>query len=97
MMSVIDVVAILSIKPGYESEVAEAMKACVAPTLSEPGNLAYTPFKDLDTVGKFMFIERWESREALAAHMETPHFKKMAAALENMLAAPLQVHILTPL
>ncbi|AQS85585.1 MAG: putative quinol monooxygenase [Acetobacter aceti] len=96
-MSQIEVVAIVKVKAGKEAEAAEAMKACVAPSRAESTNHAYTPHRDLDAPDTMIFIERWDSREALQAHMETPHFKKMAAILEPLLAAPLAVHILQPL
>lgn len=96
-MSQIEVVAIVKAKPGQAEAVAAAMKACEAPSRAEATNLFYTPHRDLDDPNTFIFIERWASREALAAHMETPHFKKMAAIIEPLLGAPLEVHILTPL
>lgn len=75
-MSQIEVVAIVKVKAGKEAEAAEAMKACVAPSRAESTNHAYTPHRDLDAPDTMIFIERWDSREALQAHMETPHFKK---------------------
>ncbi|BCI68201.1 putative quinol monooxygenase [Acetobacter aceti] len=96
-MSKIEVVAIVKVKPGKEAEAAAAMKACVEPSRAESTNHGYTPHRDLDNPDTLIFIERWDSREALQAHMETPHFRKMAAILEPLLAAPLSVHILQPL
>ncbi|NHN87361.1 putative quinol monooxygenase [Acetobacter conturbans] len=96
-MSQIEVVAIVQVKPGAEAAAAAAMKACTAPSRAESTNHGYTPHRDLEAPGTLVFIERWESREALQAHMETPHFKEMAAILEPLLAAPLAIHILQPL
>ncbi len=96
-MSQIEVVAIVRAKAGHGAEVAAAMKACEAPSRAESTNSLYTPHRDLDDPDTFVFIERWDSREALQAHMETPHFKEMAKKLEPLLAGPFQVHILQPL
>jgi len=40
----------------------------VAPTLEEPGCLAYDLHQSLTDPTEFMFYERWESDAALAAH-----------------------------
>lgn len=95
-MSQIEVVAIVKVKPGKGDEAAAAMKACVAPSRAEATNHAYTPFRDLDAPETLVFIERWESRQALQDHLETPHFKNMAAILEPLLATPIEIHILQP-
>ncbi|MFT8418571.1 MAG: putative quinol monooxygenase [Acetobacter sp.] len=96
MSDEITVVAILKTKVGCEENVAQAMAACVAPSRAEATNHQYVPNRDLDDPQTLIFIERWASRQALADHMETPHFKKLAATLEGKLDAPLQVHILQP-
>lgn len=96
MSSEITVVAILKAQPGKEAAVAQAMAACVAPTLTETGNSLYVPNQDLDDPQSFVFVERWASRAALEAHLQTPHFKQLAATLETLLSEPLKVHILQP-
>lgn len=96
-MSQIDLVAIVKVKPGHAATVSAAMKACTAPSRAESTNSAYTPYQDLDDPDTLIFIERWDSREALQAHMETPHFKEMARIIEPLLATPIQLHILRPL
>lgn len=97
MSDVITVVAIVKVKPGYEAEVAQAMSDCVAPSRAEATNSQYIPHQDLEDPQTFVFTEKWASPQALADHMETPHFKAMAARLEGKLAAPLEVHTLRPL
>ncbi len=95
-MSQIEVVAIFKVKPSDSAKAAELLKACTAPSRAESTNDTYIPCRDLDADGTFVFIERWDSREALQVHMETPHFKAMASALEPLLIEPLKVHILQP-
>ncbi|MCH4024905.1 MAG: antibiotic biosynthesis monooxygenase [Acetobacter fabarum] len=96
MSDEITVVAILKTKAGCEDAVAKAMAACAPASRAEATNRQYVPNRDLDDPQTLIFIERWASRQALADHMETPHFKQLAAALEGKLEAPLQVHILQP-
>ena len=96
-MSQIDVVALVKAKPGKGAAVAAAMKACIVPSRAESTNHLYVPNQDLDDPDSFVFIEKWDSREALQAHLETPHFKELAQTLEPLLAAPIDVKILRPL
>ncbi|NHO57438.1 antibiotic biosynthesis monooxygenase [Acetobacter lambici] len=96
MSDEITVVAILKAKVGCEDDVAKAMAACVAPSRAEATNRQYVPNRDLDNPQTLIFVERWASRQALADHMETPHFKQLAASFEGQLDAPVQIHILQP-
>lgn len=89
----IAVVAIAQVKPGQENAAEHAIRPCVAPTRKEDGCHLYTIHTDLDQTGRFVFIERWASRAALDAHMQTPHFLAMAKALESLLAKPFEVFI----
>ncbi|WP_338332887.1 putative quinol monooxygenase [Acetobacter sp. LMG 32666] len=96
MSDEITVVAILKAKVGCEDEVAKAMATCAAPSRAEATNRQYVPNQDLDNPQTLIFIERWASRQALADHMETPHFKQLIASFEGKLDTPVQIHILQP-
>ena len=43
-------------------------------TLKEEGNIDYKFLKSVKD-GTFMFVEQWESVEALSKHMASPHFQ----------------------
>lgn len=49
------------------------MREVIAATLAEPGCRAYSYAEDVAELGLFRVTELWDSREALAAHFETPH------------------------
>jgi quinol monooxygenase YgiN len=40
----------------------------------EPGNIAFDIFENIDEPTRIVLLERYRSREAFAAHRETPHF-----------------------
>ena len=65
--------------PGHEEELAEQLRALVAPTQAEPGSLVYQLHRDPENPAKFMFYERFASQEALDAHTATPHFERFKA------------------
>ncbi|MBO1325215.1 antibiotic biosynthesis monooxygenase [Acetobacter sp. TBRC 12305] len=97
MSDEISVVAILKAKPGCEAAVAAAMVAGIAPSRAEAGNRSYVPTRDQDDPHTLMFVERWASRQAFAEHLETPHFKLLAATLESLLSEPPKIHMLEAL
>ena len=61
--------------PGREEEVANQLKALVAPTRNEAGCLKYLLHRDPENAGKFMFYEEFADESALQAHVQTPHFQ----------------------
>ena len=90
------IAAFLYAAPGQEDAVREASLACVAPTRAEPGNAMYVLHHDTQNPSLFVFIEHWQSQQAIDHHMQTPHFKTLAQALEGKLAKPLEIHVLAP-
>ncbi len=90
-------IATVEAKPGHEAAVEAAIRPCIEGTRKEAGCHLYTVHTDLDHPGRFVFIERWASREALSLHEKEPHFLAMAKAFEPLLNGPLQVQILREL
>ncbi len=75
MSQPVTVIAIISVKAGQEARAHALLQSLVPPTLQEPGCLAYDLHQSVADPGDFMFFERWESDEALAAHAAStaPH------------------------
>lgn len=97
MSQSIAVVATVDAKPDCISQVEEAIHLCVKATRQESGCLLYTCHSDLNVSGRFVFIEKWISLEALAEHEKRPHFLVLAETLKPLLAGPLQVSVLQEL
>ncbi len=66
-------VATLRIKPGSLNAVLEAARPCIDATRRETGCISYDLHQSLTDPECLVFVERWESREALASHFEAPH------------------------
>ena len=79
-MSEVVVVGSFKAEPGKEAEALEAFEALVAPTHAEDGCVLYALHQGTDDPSRLAFIERWASREALDAHLQSPH---VAAILER--------------
>lgn len=97
MSKEITVVAIVEARPGCEAQVEVAIAACVPPSRAESTNFSYVAHRDGANPARFVFVERWASREALAEHEKTPHFQAMARSFATLLAKPLEVMILDPI
>ncbi len=85
------VIARAKAKSGREADVENALRAAVGPTHQEPGCLRYTINRGVDDPQTFVVVERWASREALDAHLKTPHIQKLFAAMGDLLAAPAEI------
>lgn len=63
----------ITVEPAVADQIAEAMVNLVAPTLAEPGCLAYEFYRDQEDPSVFHCFEHWQTREALDRHGSTPH------------------------
>lgn len=77
-MSEVAVVALIVAKPGAEAKLLEQLEGIVGPTRSEEGALQYDLHRDLQEPRRFIFIERWASEAALAAHARSAHIDAYA-------------------
>jgi|1186.fasta_scaffold111872_2 quinol monooxygenase YgiN len=80
-MSEVVVVGAFKARPGKEDDALEAFTALVEPTHAEPGCILYALHRGADDPSRLTFVERWASREALDAHLKSPH---VAALLERV-------------
>ena len=93
----INVVAVITAKPGSEDVVREAMKGLVDPTREEAGCISYHLSESNVASGTFITVEEWNDPSDLDAHMETPHIQQALSVLGSELAAPPAIHTLSPL
>ena len=78
-MSEVVVVGSFKAQPGKEAEATEAFKALVDPTHREAGCILYALHQGVDDPSRLAFVERWESRELLDAHLESEHVAKVSS------------------
>src|SRR4051794_15740640 len=83
-MSEIVVVGAFKINAGKEDEALEAFQALVAPTHAEQGCILYALHRGADDPSKLTFIERWESRELLDAHLGSEHVAALLARADEL-------------
>jgi quinol monooxygenase YgiN len=78
--SMIFVISTNRVKPGTADLVRAAAASCRLETLKEEGCLSYDLQQSTSDPHCFVFVERWETREHLAAHFQTSHLKAWRAA-----------------
>lgn len=95
-MSELNVVAVLTAKPGSEQIVREALESLVEPTKAEPGCVSYALYSSAVDPTVFITIEQWSSQDDLNAHMTTPHIAAAMGIAGDHLAAAPAIHPLVP-
>lgn len=83
-MSEVVVTGSFKINEGKEREALEAFEALVEPTHREEGCILYALHKGVDDPGRLTFIERWESRELLEAHLGSDHVGALLQRAEEL-------------
>jgi quinol monooxygenase YgiN len=88
----VHVIASIQVKPEFVGAFLEIFKANVPHVRAEHGCLDYTPTIDIDaelapqqldrTI--VTIIEKWESLDALRAHLKAPHMLTYKEAVANM-------------
>ena len=79
------VVARAVARPDKIDELRSTLLALIEPTRQEPGCIRYEMLQNNSDPTDFTFVEEWESDAALNAHLETDHFKEVAAKLPDLI------------
>jgi quinol monooxygenase YgiN len=93
---VIYVVATLTVKPETRAELIAGAVACIAETRKETGNLAYDMHESVTDPAKMVFVEQWETTEALEPHRKSDHMRAFGRIVVNCVTAPPRIEVITP-
>ena len=100
----IQVIAIITAKPGKRNAILEAICANLPAVRAERGCIEYGPSVDADGIGQFQtkagpdiifLIEKWADADALKAHTVTPHMAAYIEEVKDFVANRL-IHVLSP-
>jgi quinol monooxygenase YgiN len=93
---VIYVVATLTVKPEARAEFIAAAIACIKETRKEPGNIAYDLHESVTDPTRMVFVEQWDSADALVPHRAAEHMKTFGRVAVRCMSAPPKIEVITP-
>ncbi|MEV3854133.1 putative quinol monooxygenase [Streptomyces sp. NPDC050095] len=96
MSQPIQLVILITTRPGLGGEQVALFERLAPIVRAEPGCLQYDMHQVSDDPDRFVLVERWASKEALAAHDATPHMIDADAASPSFRAGPAEVIRLDP-
>jgi quinol monooxygenase YgiN len=73
-MTQVQLIARHTIETGHEQEVFKLLDGFIEMARAEPGNLAFDAYRKVGDDCSYVLLERYASREALAAHRTSQHF-----------------------
>ena len=79
-MPELQVIARYTVSPDNRAEVLALLPQVAAASRTEPGNLSFEVYANTADPANIVLLERYASREAFAAHRETPHFHDLVLA-----------------
>jgi len=94
IMSVV-VTAVFTPRAGTFDQVVAVLSRAIAEVHDEPGCLIYAIHESPN--GQIVMIESWLSAELLDAHGEGDPVRRLQAALEGLLASPVEITRLVPI
>ena len=80
------VIATVTLKPGKADAFVAEAAPCIAGTRAEEGNVAYDLHRREGEANTVVFVEKWESRDCLKAHLSAPHMVSYREATKDMVA-----------
>jgi quinol monooxygenase YgiN len=72
------------VKEGEAASYKKCTERLLQETRKEAGCIAYDLFEDINNPNILTFVEKWESREHLEVHFNTPHFKEIVPQLQAL-------------
>ncbi len=83
---------ILKVKENKNDDVIEKAKPLIEASRKHEGNISYNLYQDTID-GSLTFVEKWESKEALQKHMQTPEFGQFSEEVKEFLAGELGIEL----
>src|SRR5215475_2175410 len=78
--------ALLKAKPGKTAELETLLRNLASRSRSEPGNLRWDLWQDLDDATTFVVDELYRDIASVQAHRATPHFQDYASKINDLAA-----------
>ena len=83
----------IPLKPGKREEFIEMARPVIVASREEKGNISYNLCKIVDSDNDVLYVEEWESKDALVAHGKSKHYLDFAEARKPLLAGERETKI----
>lgn len=90
-MSSVTVVVHAAARAGRRDELESLLRSVIVPTHAEDACIHYSVHQATADPDAFVVVEKWASQEALEAHLGTPHLKRLADEIGDLLVTPLEI------
>lgn len=84
MSAHVKIIGILSAMPGKAAELQMLLFELQHPSRAEPGNLRWDIWRDQANPERFVLDELYANQDAVAAHLETPHFRNYVGKVKDL-------------
>jgi quinol monooxygenase YgiN len=85
------VLAFFRARPGMGRELEKILQTLVAPTRSEPGNIAYVLHRSTRNPDELVFDEIFVSMKAFEEHSQKPYIKSLMPKISHLVDEPVRV------
>jgi quinol monooxygenase YgiN len=86
--TMIDATIKLTVPPEKRKEILQTFKAILGPIRRVQGCVSCNCYVDIEADNTIFFMEEWETREDLAAHLSSNHFGVLAGAMKLLTEEP---------
>ncbi|RFB79196.1 putative quinol monooxygenase [Methylovirgula sp. 4M-Z18] len=90
------IIATLKCQVAKRDALIAAARTCIGATRQEPGCGLYDMHESVTEPGTFRFVEHWQDRAAVDAHLSSPHIKAFSAVAAECLAEAPRIELITP-
>lgn len=73
---------------GKREQLIRIGQTVAAASRAEAGCISYRIYEDSESENDFVFVEEWESDEALQSHFATAHIREFMQAIPSAIVAP---------
>jgi quinol monooxygenase YgiN len=80
-------------KENMADKVVETAQPLIKGTRAEAGCIEYNFYNAVEDKNLLLVAEKWESIDALKAHLEMPHFVQFGEDVGDLLAADLEIAV----
>jgi len=87
------VLAKITSKDGMKDKILGETDTLITATRAEDGCIEYNLYEPVDSENVLLFVEKWEGKEFLEAHIQQDHFIKFGEAIGDYLAKDLEISV----